>query len=88
MKMKMNVSIQIHYISYDNKISRGGSFPLRGHKTESVAYDFWKWIKKEHPFEVILEKVINNGDQDITEMVKEVEKQEWRNIENNRNFSF
>jgi hypothetical protein len=52
---------------------RSGSFPLRGKSKEYAAYEFWKWIQKEHPFEIELQKVICDAE-DITEQVKEIEK--------------
>jgi hypothetical protein len=69
----MTVLIVIHYKSNDNKIFRRGSFPLRGKSKEAVALEFWKWIKREMPFECEIEKVIVDGE-DITEKVKEMEK--------------
>jgi hypothetical protein len=68
----MNVSIHIHYECNDNKIMRRGSFRVSSKKREQVAYDFWKWIKKESPYSVKLEKVICDGE-DITQMVKEID---------------
>jgi hypothetical protein len=67
----MTVLIVIHYISLDNKVMRRGSFPLRGKSREAVALEFWKWIKREHPFECEIEKVIVDGE-DYTEKVKEL----------------
>jgi hypothetical protein len=69
----MTLLIVIHYISNDNKLFRRGAFPLKGKLKEAVAWDFWKWIKREHPFECEIEKVIVDGE-DITENVKEMEK--------------
>lgn len=68
----MTVLIVIHYKSNDNKLFRRGSFPLREKTKEEVALEFWKWIKKEHPFECSIEKVILDGE-DITEKVKEMD---------------
>jgi hypothetical protein len=67
----MTILIVIHYISLDNKVMRRGSFPLRGKTKEAVSLEFWKWIKREHPFECELEQVIVDGE-DITERVKEM----------------
>jgi hypothetical protein len=74
---KMNVTIEIHYIASYTKSMQAGSFPLRGRRPEQVALDWWKQIKKEMSYHAKLEKVIMNGDQDITELVKELEKQEF-----------
>jgi excinuclease UvrABC helicase subunit UvrB len=69
----MTVLIVIHYISNDNKVFRRGSFPLRGKTKEVVALEFWKWIKREMPFECEIEKITCDGE-DITEKVIEMEK--------------
>ncbi|MFS0776274.1 hypothetical protein ABC255_09730 [Neobacillus sp. 3P2-tot-E-2] len=69
----MTVLIQIHYITSDNKILRRGSFQLKGRSKEETALDFWRWIKKEHPYECEIEKIICEGE-DITDKVKELEK--------------
>ncbi|WHY64676.1 hypothetical protein [Neobacillus sp. SuZ13] len=74
----MNVVIEIHYKS-DSRALQTGNFPLRGRKSEQVALDFWKQIKKEMSYHVVLEKVIVNGDQDITQLVLELEEQKWNN---------
>jgi hypothetical protein len=71
--MRMNVLIQIFYTSNDNSVLRRGSYPLKNRKAEEVAYEFWKWIKKEHPYSCELEKVIANGE-DLTQLVKNLEK--------------
>jgi hypothetical protein len=72
----MNVTIEIHYKS-DSRALQKGNFPLRGRKPEKVALEFWKRIKKELSQHVQLEKVIVDGDHDITQLVKELEHQEW-----------
>lgn len=77
----MNVTIQIHYISNETKILQGGSFPLRGRKPEQVAMLFWKHIKRENIFAKVLEKVTCN-EEDITDLVKELEKQEYEKVLN------
>lgn len=62
----MNVLIQIHYITNENKVFQRGTFPLKGKKPEEVSLAFWNRIKREHPYECELEKVICDGE-DITE---------------------
>jgi hypothetical protein len=69
----LTVLIVIHYISNDNKVLRRGSFPLKGKPKEEVALEFWKWIKREHPFECEIEKVTVDGEY-ITEAVKGLER--------------
>jgi hypothetical protein len=72
----MNVVIEIHYKS-DSRVLQTGTFPLRGRKPEKVALDFWKQIKREMSYRAELEKVMANGDQDITQLVLELEEQDW-----------
>jgi hypothetical protein len=69
----MTVLIVIHFISSDNKIMQRGSFPLKGKAKEVVALEFWKWIKREMPFECEIEKITCDGE-DITEVVKGLER--------------
>lgn len=70
----MAVIIQIHYIDIDrkSKIFTKRGFPLKGRKPEAVAYEFWRWIKREISVEIKLEKVIVEGE-DITELVKKLD---------------
>jgi hypothetical protein len=84
----MNVVIEIHYISSENKILQAGSFPLRRRTPEQVAFEFWSHIKKENPYECEIEKIICNGDQDITQLIKELEKQKTLKIMNEDNLPF
>jgi hypothetical protein len=79
-RKNLNITIEIHYKG-DSKALRRGSFPLRGRKPEWVAFDFWKQIKKEMPYPVKLEEVIAAGE-DVTQQVKELEKQELLNVMN------
>lgn len=72
----MNVIIQIHYTSIAN--TRGyqkAEISLKGRRPEIAAYEFWKWIKKQNQIEVSAEKILCE-DQDITEVVLVIEKQE------------
>jgi hypothetical protein len=78
----MNVTIDIHFSATGGKVLKSGSFPLRGRKPEYIAYQFWKQIQKEQPFEVQLESVIANGDQDITNLVLDLVQQEINKVMN------
>ncbi|OIK17209.1 hypothetical protein BIV60_00535 [Bacillus sp. MUM 116] len=69
----MNVSIEFHFISNENKVMRRGEFPLRRKRPEEVAFEFWKQIKREMPFDGELVRVKASGE-DITELVMELEK--------------
>ncbi|MDR7237100.1 hypothetical protein [Neobacillus drentensis] len=81
-----NITIEIHYKS-DSRTLQKGSFQLRGRKSEKIALDFWKQIKKGNSHRAELEKVIVDGDQDITQLVIDLEKLEW-NISMNDNLPF
>jgi hypothetical protein len=82
----MNVIIEIHY-KVDSRALQKGNFPLRGRKPERIALDFWKQIKKNMFHRAELEKVIVEGDQDITQQVIDLEKEEWKK-EMNDNLPF
>ena len=73
----MKVSIQIHFKG-DSKLTQGNTFYLRGKKVEQIALEFWWQIQKEMSYHVELEKVIVNGEQDITKKVIDLEEQELR----------
>lgn len=70
----MNITIRIIYtaIEVESKSMRSGSFPPKGRKPEMIAYEFWKWIRKEEPLELKLEKVVVDGE-DITDLVKKID---------------
>ncbi|WHY93737.1 hypothetical protein QNK12_09865 [Neobacillus cucumis] len=74
------VTIEIHY-NVNSRITQKGSFPLRGRRPEHVALAFWKQIRKEMSYHAILEKVLIDGGKDITQLVKDLETDQWRNIE-------
>jgi stage III sporulation protein AG len=76
----MNIKIEIHYKA-DSKLMQRASLPLRGRKPERVAYEFWKSIKKGMPYPVELEEVLA-ANEDITELVKELERQELLSVMN------
>lgn len=66
-----DVVLQIHFITNENKVLQRGTFPLKGRTQEKAAYDWWRQIKREMPFDCELEKVIADGE-DITEKVKKI----------------
>jgi hypothetical protein len=76
----MNITIEIHYKA-DSKLMQRASFPMKGRKPERVAYEFWKSIKKEMPYPVVLEEVLAAG-KEVTQQVKELERQELLNTMN------
>ncbi|MBT2727813.1 hypothetical protein J7E63_12780 [Bacillus sp. ISL-75] len=84
----MNVLIEIHYTSSSNRTTQSGSFPHRGRKLEQIALEFWKQIQKDNSHRAELEKVIVNGDQDITQMVRDLERDIIRKIMNEDNLPF
>ncbi|SDM16905.1 hypothetical protein [Bacillus sp. OK048] len=75
----MNVIIEIHYAA-SSRTYQKGEFRLKGQKSEKIALDFWKQIKKELSYRAALEKVLCNGD-DITQLVKDLEKAERKKID-------
>lgn len=81
----MTVIIQIHFISIDkSRAYRQGEFRIYGNRTEQAAFTFWKQIKKESPIELALEKVLVEKE-DVTDLVKALEEQEWSKLDNNIN---
>lgn len=79
----MNINIQIHYIStYDSKMSQRGSFPVNVYQFRQnpnleaarVAFTWWKLIKKDMSYKVAIERVTYNAENDITELVKRLDK--------------
>jgi hypothetical protein len=73
---KVTVFIQIHYKA-ESKGSQQATFPLRGRIPVQIALEWWKQIKKEMFYRAELEKIIADN-QDITQLVKELEEDEWR----------
>ncbi|MCQ6281989.1 hypothetical protein [Bacillus sp. EB600] len=78
----MNINIQIFYTSdLDSKTQQSASFPVNTyqfkrdpHKEAArVTFEWWKLIKKNMSYRVILEEVIYNGEHDITELVKQLD---------------
>lgn len=69
----MNVTIQIKYLSNAGRVMQRGSFPLRGRKPEKIAYDWLQQIKRQVTYQELI-SVVADGDQDITEKVRELEK--------------
>lgn len=78
----MNISLRIDYVSHGNKVYQATDLQLRGRPSVEVAYHWWKQIKKDMSYFAELEKVTLNGEQDITQEVKDFEKQEIRRIMN------
>jgi hypothetical protein len=74
----MNVLIRIDNRASGIKAYQGGSFPLRGKKSEQIALEFWKQIKKEVSYRAELEKISANGE-DLTQLVKDLEERENMN---------
>ncbi|MDE3837960.1 hypothetical protein C0966_00875 [Bacillus methanolicus] len=71
MKFKLTVHINIE----GNKLLRTGSFSVRMvEDIPHVAHEWIRAIKKETGYrKTIIEKVIYNGDQDITEKVQAID---------------
>lgn len=78
----MNIIIRIDYTSdLGSKMMKQASFPVNSYKYKQndnneaarVAFNWWKVIKHEMSYRAILEKVTYNGDNDITELVKQID---------------
>lgn len=78
----MNIIIQINYIVNGNHSTQNGTFPLRGQKTEIIALNWWKQIKREVSYHAELIKVIVDSERDITQLVMDLENQKWKNAMN------
>ncbi|MFC0026915.1 hypothetical protein ACFOYZ_26535 [Neobacillus cucumis] len=83
----MHVTIELHYKA-SSKLMQRASLPLRGKRTEFVAYQWWKQIQKEMSYHATLEQVIINGDNDITQLVMDIETQERNKINENLDLPF
>lgn len=66
----MYVSITIRYSSPAGVVLQQGDFPLKGKGNVDVAVKWWREIRSIVFADDLLE-VIANGDEDITEKVKE-----------------
>lgn len=77
----MKISITIIYKSNGNKVSQQASFPVNSKRfkedphTEAarVTYEWLKEIKKEMSYSVEIDNVVYSGDNDITELVKQLD---------------
>lgn len=78
----MNITIQIFYTSdYDSKLMQKASFPVNTYhfkqkpdqEAARVAFEWWKLIKHDLSYRVKIEKVIYNGENDITELIKQLD---------------
>lgn len=68
----MNVIITIKYLVYSYRSEQSGSFPLRCRKPEEVALGWMKDIRRHSP-DFTLEKIIVDGQDDITDKVKSID---------------
>lgn len=72
----MQILIQLHYLVNGGKSLQQGDFKVneRNYKLDpdkeaaKVAYEFYKKVKREHVYDVLIFKVLYNGN-DITEKV-------------------
>lgn len=68
----MNVTIKIRYNSPAGIVTQGGTFPLKRRKPEQVTYEWMQEIKREVNYDGLIEVTVD-GDQDITDIVREME---------------
>jgi hypothetical protein len=71
----MRVVIEVHLNLQGTRLSKGGEFNLKYNQSVAeFAYEWIKSIKRETGYRpTIIEKVLVNGDDDITDKVKEIE---------------
>lgn len=78
----MNINITIHYRSTsDSRLLQSGYFPVNSlefkkdpnKEAARVAYEWWKLIKRDMSFQVIIDKVTYNEEHNITELVKQLD---------------
>lgn len=69
----MDVRIQMTYLTKAGKAQQSGTFSLRRRKPEEVAFEWLQAIKRKITYQELI-SVIVNGDKDITEKIKEMEK--------------
>lgn len=76
----MKINLEIHTRINGSRGLRRGAFPVITGDfkkdpdwTASIAaYEWIREIKTQHPYEVVIEKVLYDGTNDITELVKKV----------------
>lgn len=75
----MNILIKINYKSdSDSKLLQKASFPVNTYKFKQdpnkeaarVAYEWWKFVKREMSYRVRITEVTYNEGNDITELVR------------------
>lgn len=69
-------------------VIQSGSFPLKGRRLEHIALEFWKQIQKDNSNRNVIEKIICNGNKNITWLVEDLEKQAVLKILTGDNFPF
>ncbi len=69
----MNISIKIRYNSPAGIVTQGGTFSLKRRRPEQVAMEWLQEIKRQVNYEGLIEVIID-GNQDITNLVREMEK--------------
>lgn len=84
----MQIVIELHYYCGSPSLRRGEFYVntrayRENHHLEAarIALDFFKQIRRESLTEVKLEKIIYNSEYDITELVKDLEWERQRRIE-------
>lgn len=70
----MKVHLQVHLDIEGIKLSRSGSFTIRNEEDiPMIAYEWIRQIKRETGYrDTRIEKVIYDGEHDITEIVKQI----------------
>lgn len=76
----MKVNLEIHTQINGSRGLRGGAFSVIPSDFKKdpdwtaviAAYEWIREIKRQHPYDVVIEKIIYNGENDITELVSKV----------------
>lgn len=69
----MNVRIEIKYLTDGGRAVQAGSFPLKGRKSEDIAFKWLQQIKRQVTYRELISVTVNKED-DITENVRKLEK--------------
>jgi hypothetical protein len=71
----MNITIEVHLNIQGTRLSKGGNFNLKYNEDVPIfAYNWINQIKRETGYRpTIIEKVLVNGDNDITLLVKSID---------------
>lgn len=70
MRNNKNVHIEVHYIVNDNRVMNQGTFRVKKDEVNTACI-FVRQLQRQFPYEMILERVVVDGNKDITKEVLE-----------------